>query len=115
MRGGSDGRRLERILPVLGLLAVCVAATWFDGARLRGQHRPATERNLRLAADLGLTDLCLFADAPWLRHLAVADVLSSVQDGPGAFDYSRGGALVGPRDTVTGTHGTVAEPTAVPR
>ena len=115
MRSSSDRRRSARVLPVLGLLAVCVAATWFDGARLRRQARPATARNLRLAADLGLTDLCVFADAPWLRHLAVADVLSSVQDGPGAFDYSRGGALVGPRDILTETHGSVAEPTALPR
>jgi len=115
MHVSANVRRSDRVLPVLGLLVLLVAATWLDGLRLRRQRWQAAERNVRLAADLRLTDLSLFADAPWLRHLAVADALGSIQDGPGAFDYSRGGSLVGPPTSATSHHAAVAEPTALPR
>ena len=98
MRRTPAGRRSDRVLLALCLLAACVAGTWVDGARLRSRRQPVVERNLRVAADLRLTDICLFGDSAWLRHLTQADTFGSMQDGPGAFDYSRSGSLVLPRD-----------------
>lgn len=115
MRPAFATRRSDRVLIVLGLLTAGVVATWVDGARLRVERNDAITRNQRLAADLGLTDLCLFGDAPWLRHLSQGDRLASMQDFPGAFDYSRSGAVVAPRSIVVDEHGPVAEPPAIPR
>ena len=103
------------MLIAVALLGATVAATGLDGARLRLERRETDARNRRLAADLQLTDLCLFGDTPWLRHLAEADLWRSVSDLPGAFDYSRSGTLVAPRDTVMRPHGIVAEPPTISR
>ena len=109
------GRRSDRAFLVLGLLAAGLAATWLDGARLRNQRQAAADRNLRVAGELGLTDICLFGDAPWLRHLSGADVLGSMQDIPGGFDFTRSGSIVGPPGMPAGIHAIVAEPPTVLR
>lgn len=50
----------------------------------------------RLVEDLSLTDLCLFTDARYLRHLSQADIHAPFQDNPAAFDYFPSGSLVLP-------------------
>lgn len=115
MSPGIAVRRSNRVVLVVGLLAAGVVGTWLDEVRVQRRRQAAHDRNLRLAADLRLTDVCLFGDAPWLRHRSQSDVFASMQDGPGAFDYSRSGSLVGPRGTVTDPDASVAEPTALPR
>ncbi|MBL8140479.1 MAG: hypothetical protein JNM38_05195 [Acidobacteria bacterium] len=115
MSAGLAVRRSNRVVLVVALLAAGVVGTWFDEARLQRRRQAVHDRNLRLAGDLRLTDVCLFGDAPWLRHLSQSDVFASMQDGPGAFDYSRSGSLVGPRGTVTDSDASVAEPPALSR
>ncbi|MDD5171206.1 MAG: hypothetical protein PHN75_20485 [Syntrophales bacterium] len=53
----------------------------------------------RLAEDvrhLELTDLCLFTEARYTRHLSQADLHSALQDHPVALEHFPAGAIAGP-------------------
>jgi hypothetical protein len=89
----------------LALLAAASAAFGASllHARLAGERMgPRLEGNRRLAEGLGLTDLCLFTDARYTRHSAVADVHSAFQDYPLSFEHFPSGSLVGPPPHLTG-------------
>lgn len=59
--------------------------------------RPADEAGRRyrsqLVAELDLTDLCLFTEARYTRHLAMADNHAAFQDHPVALEHFPSGAL----------------------
>jgi hypothetical protein len=52
--------------------------------------------NGNLVGSLKLTDLCLFTEARYTRHPAVADLHSPFQDHPMALDHFPSGSLVTP-------------------
>ena len=45
---------------------------------------------------LELTDLCLFSEASYTRHLSMADRFTPFQDSPMAFEHFPSGAVAGP-------------------
>lgn len=57
---------------------------------------PADAERLQLVSRLGLTDLCLFTEARYTRHPAMADLHSPFQDAPTSFDYFPSGSLLMP-------------------
>ncbi|MBI5585128.1 MAG: hypothetical protein HY892_15045 [Deltaproteobacteria bacterium] len=61
-----------------------------------GSHRERLLRLSRLVEDLALTDLCLFTEARYTRHLSQADRYSPFQDHPAALEHFPSGSLVGP-------------------
>ena len=52
--------------------------------------------NAELVKSLQLTDLCLFTEARYTRHPAMADLHSPFQDHPFAMDHFPSGSLVSP-------------------
>jgi hypothetical protein len=50
----------------------------------------------QLVQNLGLTDLCLFTEARYTRHLSQADFFSAFQDSPMAFEHFPSGSVVLP-------------------
>ena len=50
----------------------------------------------QLVDKLGLTDLCLFNEARYTRHLSQADLHSAFQDHPMAFEHFPSGSMVLP-------------------
>ncbi|MCU0596598.1 MAG: hypothetical protein MUC98_14210 [Desulfobacterota bacterium] len=60
--------------------------------------REASERHLQekagLVRGLGLTDLCLFTEASYTRHLSLADFHTAFQDSPMALEHFPSGSLV---------------------
>lgn len=50
----------------------------------------------QLVAELGLTDLCLFTEARYTRHLSMADNHAAFQDHPVALEHFPSGALTTP-------------------
>jgi len=50
----------------------------------------------RLVRELDLTDLCLFTEARYTRHLSQADLHSAFQDHPMALEHFPSGSLVTP-------------------
>ena len=62
------------------------------------QNAAATERSeqARLVKSLRLTDLCLFTEARYTRHPAMADRFAPFQDHPTALEHFPSGSFVTP-------------------
>jgi hypothetical protein len=56
---------------------------------------------------LELTDLCLFTEASYTRHLTQADLHTPFQDSPMTLEHFPSGALVAPPAGIGRTHGKV--------
>ena len=54
----------------------------------------------QLVQKLGLTDLCLFTEARYTRHLSQADHFAAFQDSPMAFEHFPSGSLTLPPVTI---------------
>jgi hypothetical protein len=71
-----------------------VAASFADAAWLRQQRAAAHLRMGQLVVQLQLTDLCLFTEARYTRHLSQADLHSAFQDHPLGLEHFPTGSLV---------------------
>ena len=52
------------------------------------------QEKVNLVQSLGLTDLCLFTEASYTRHLSLADFHTAFQDSPMALEHFPSGSLV---------------------
>ena len=76
-------------------------AALFVGMLLHARGRQSTASQERagrvaLVRSLGLTDLCLFTEARYTRHPAMADRHAAFQDHPMALDHFPSGSLLAP-------------------
>jgi hypothetical protein len=76
-------------LVMAGLLAVHPRLQRHDYERGLAKRR-------QLVRELQLTDLCLFTEARYTRHLSQADLHSPFQDYPMALEHFPSGSLVPP-------------------
>jgi hypothetical protein len=60
-----------------------------------------------LVAKLGLTDLCLFTEASYTRHLSQADLHTPFQNGPMSLEHFPSGSLVMPPAVIRKINGKV--------
>jgi hypothetical protein len=81
-------------LLLLGAGLLLFAATLLDAAWRGSGGAPAQAQ--QLVATLGLTDLALFTEARYTRHLSQADRHTAFQDHPLALDHFPSGSLVPP-------------------
>jgi hypothetical protein len=81
---------------VLGAGLLGLAGTVLAGAALGEAGGAALAERARLVRALGLTDLALFTEARYTRHLSQADLHTPFQDHPLALDHFPSGALVAP-------------------
>ena len=75
------------------LLAFLMLVCPFWDSKDQGE---AEQRRARVVRELQLTDLCLFTEARYTRHLSQADLFSPFQDHPMAFEHFPSGSLVLP-------------------
>ena len=61
-------------------------------------------------AGVGLTDLALFTEARYARHLSLADLASAFQDGPMSFEHFPSGSLTPPARDFPGGLMSATEP-----
>jgi hypothetical protein len=101
MHGSSANARPHRPdragtvpLLLLGAGLLLFAVTLLDAA-WRGNNT-ALASSRQLVARLGLTDLALFTEARYTRHLSQADRHTAFQDHPLALDHFPSGSLVPP-------------------
>ena len=59
-------------------------------------HNKILAEKKQLVQKLGLTDLCLFTEARYTRHLSQADLHSAFQDHPMAFEHFPSGSVALP-------------------
>ncbi len=81
-----------------GLLLACLAAVAHSAW---AQRQAARQPNptAALVKALHLTDLALFTEARYTRHLSQADAFAAFQDGPVALEHFPAGSLVMPNRT----------------
>jgi hypothetical protein len=89
-------RKAYAALLLLAVLLAAVLLSFADAARLAAAGSQALTLRREMVAQLGLTDLCLFTEARYTRHLSQADLHSAFQDHPLAFEHFPSGSLVTP-------------------
>jgi hypothetical protein len=87
----------------LGFLGALLLASLAALAHTAWTQRQAALRphlSVAMVQALRLTDLALFTEARYTRHLSQADTFSAFQDGPVALEHFPAGSLVMPNRTV---------------
>jgi hypothetical protein len=60
---------------------------------------------IQIVQRLGLTDLCLFTEANYTRHLSQADIHAPFQDSPMSLEHFPSGSIVAPPPGIRKIHG----------
>lgn len=74
---------------ILGVMTV-------HALRVRAAMIPELTRTAEMVRELELTDLCLFTEASYTRHLSQTDLRTPFQDHPLAFEHFPTGSLTAP-------------------
>jgi hypothetical protein len=62
----------------------------------RSAAREALQEKMEMVKRYELTDLCLFTEASYIRHLSQADLHTAFQDSPMSLEHFPSGSLVPP-------------------
>jgi len=84
----------------LQLALVCIMAV--HAVERKAAARPLLLEKQALIKTLELTDLCLFTEARYTRHPAMADLHAPFQDGPLSFEHFPSGSLMPPQPHTVG-------------
>ena len=76
---------------ITGLLLTCLTA--FDAVNRQDLAMEPLHRRAMLVRELGLSDLALFTEARYTRHLSLADRHAAFQDHPTSFDHFPSGSM----------------------
>jgi len=81
---------------LIAALFVLQCFLFVHAAVKRAAALAAFQEKRMMVKSLSLTDLCLFTEARYTRHPAVADFHSAFQDGPLSFEHFPSGSLITP-------------------
>jgi hypothetical protein len=98
-------RKADLFLGYLTILVLFLLAALAHSSHERRMAEPWLEEKKELVRRLELTDLCLFTEANYTRHLSQADFHVPFQDHPASFDHFPSGSLLPPPATIQRTHG----------
>jgi hypothetical protein len=70
-------------------------------------QRPLLAEKGRMVKKLGLTDLCLFTEASYTRHLSQADLHTPFQDYPMSLEHFPSGSIMSPPEMIRRPNGKV--------
>ena len=96
----TERRRSDLFLAVTLAQAALLGLCLLHAGRAADAARPALARKAATVKALGLTDLCLFPEAAYLRQLALADRHTPFQEHPGCLEHFPAGSLAAPPDTL---------------
>jgi hypothetical protein len=85
---------LFTLLTSVNILLVALIA--LHARHSQGAAAGVSSERAGLVRSLRLTDLCLFTEARYTRHPAMADRFAPFQDHPGAMEHFPSGSLVTP-------------------
>ncbi len=89
-------RKSSLCLSLLGIFVLLLCLMFTHAYVQRQADRPAIDRIAGVVKDLELTDLSLFTEARYTRHLSQADRFTAFQDHPAALEHFPTGAIAGP-------------------
>ena len=96
-----------------GLLFLLLVLSAVDVGVRGGLDSARLDLLRRQVADLELTDLSLFTEARYTRHLTQADLHTGFQDHPLAFEHFPSGSLLAPPDILKNTNEPVDSAAAI--
>ncbi|MDX9717778.1 hypothetical protein ACUH78_06945 [Thauera sp. ZXT1-4] len=97
-------RPSNRVLGTVLIAAALFGGTFLDAARQRAAHEPALQHTEALVERLRLSDIALFTEARYTRHLTQADLHSPFQDHPVALEHFPSGSLLPPPKNLLSRH-----------
>jgi hypothetical protein len=100
-------RKSNVFLLYLALSLLCLGGLLAHAFLQRQADLQFLEAKSRLARTLELTDLCLFTEASYTRHVTQADLHTPFQDYPMSLDHFPSGAIIPPPEIVRRTNGRV--------
>ena len=103
-------RPSDYVLGVFALLLAAWGSTWLHLALSQEESERHLERGRHWVRTLSLTDLALFTEARYTRHLSMADRHSAFQDHPMALEHFPSGSLVAPPPHLTPPERSGARP-----
>lgn len=106
-----------RLRWLAGFIFLCAALTLtlgLDALAERSRHEAKTRGGQQLVRVLGLTDLSLWTEARYTRHLSQADNFAAFQDHPAALDHFPAGSLVSPPKQTATTRLTLIKKSGPP-
>jgi len=89
-------RHSTRLCAALGTVVLIASSLAAHGLIAVSSAAPILADKAALVRTLHLTDLCLFTEASYTRHLAMADLNTPFQDSPLAMEHFPTGSLVAP-------------------
>jgi hypothetical protein len=95
-QGTLHMRKSTVFLLVTSLNMVLFLLLLLHGRIRQGETALLLQPCCEIARELQLTDLCLFTEARYTRHPAMADLHAAFQDHPLALEHFPSGALVPP-------------------
>ena len=99
---------------VLTCASAVFFATFGDALFLRSRRDAALGQMRDMVTQLQLTDLCLFTEARYTRHLSQADLHSAFQDHPLGLEHFPTGSLVPPPASLTAANERLDREAEVP-
>ena len=106
--------KTDRFLWLFGALTLAAALTFAHSGLRAHDASPRLAASAGLVRDLGLTDLALFTEARYTRHLSQADLHTAFQDHPLAFEHFPSGSLHVPPPHLRLRHADLAATTEIP-
>lgn len=85
---------------------ILLCLVFIHAAYMRGAATDMLAEKSEMVKRFELTDLCLFTDARYARHLSMADMNSAFQDTPMAFEHFPSGSIMLPPPHLKRAHGT---------
>ena len=110
----STARHSQSVFVAFISAVAIFIATFGDAWLLRRQRDAGIGQMREMVSQLQLTDLCLFTEARYTRHLSQADLHSAFQDHPFGLEHFPAGSLVSPPAHLTATHERLDSQTAIP-
>jgi hypothetical protein len=89
-------RKSSLVLVLLVAGVVFLGLMFVHASIQRRVDDPALNTMAAMVRGLELTDLCLFTEARYTRHLSQADLYSAFQDHPSSLEHFPTGSIAGP-------------------
>jgi hypothetical protein len=100
-------RKSSLALTLAGVGVLLVAMMFVHAHLQRRADVPLIEAVAGVVAELELTDLALFTEARYTRHLSQSDLHSPFQDHPVALEHFPTGSIAGPPAALRRHHGAM--------
>ena len=98
-------RKSNLFLCYLLINLILLLALGFHASYRREAALPWLAEKSEMVGDLELTDLCLFTEANYTRHLSQTDIHVPFQDHPLSLEHFPSGSLLQPPEMLKRIHG----------